>query len=125
MKYQCITETEFVGHEYQTDIEYDKWTEHNLLREHLTYGPYKTKRGAENTLARRKRYWRKKGSRHPSKKSSLYDNGNCLVKPAFGELSKKTQARTKKEEWWKLPDEITFKIEEKIISEEKTTIPRN
>ena len=112
--------TEFFGHEHQVDIEDDSPSlgmYKRITRKRLAYGPYKTRRGAENALERRKQHWRKLGLRHPPKHAPAHDpNGNHMFKPFLSDVSAKTREIWMKRGWLQWPDEVNFKIEEKVVS---------
>ena len=123
MKY--IVKTEFIGHERQVEVEDDTpvmGAERHAVKEHVEYGPYKTRRGAENALKSRKRFWKKKGFRHPPKRAEAYDpDGNYMFRPYLSDMDEKTREKRFKEGWHEQPDHVTFSIEEKIVSKEKAS----
>ncbi len=125
MKY--IVETEFIGHELHVDVEDDSpvmGATREIIKAHLQHGPYKTRKGAENALKSRKKYWRKRGFRHSPRGASSYDpKGNYMFKP--WDMDKKTQEKRIKEGWRQLPDHVTFSIEEKVVSKEKLAASRS
>lgn len=104
-------ETEFIGHEYHIDVLDDTpvmGAEEEIMRKHINYGPYKTRRGAENALKIRKKFWQKNGFRRPPKGASLYDpGGNYMFNPRG-----------------RHPDHVTFCIEEKEISKKEIASSR-
>ncbi len=127
MKY--IVETEFIGHELHVNVQDDTpvmGAETEIVRAHLKYGPYKTRKGAENVLRSRKKYWQKKGFRHPPKGASLYDpSGNYMFKSFTSDMNPKTRVKRIKEGWYQDPDHVTFSIEEKVVSKEKLAASRS
>jgi hypothetical protein len=119
MKY--VVETEFFGYERQIDIIDDTpfiGAEIRKERKSIRYGPFKTRRGAENAVGRRKTYWRKKGFQHPPKRAELYDpNGNYMFRPSLKGDSKTIRKKVDAG-WYQQPDEVTFSIKEKVVSKQ-------
>lgn len=97
--------------------------ETEVLKQHLQYGPYKTKRGAENALKRRKEHWRRLGFKHPPKGASLYNKeGNYMFRPwPTSDMDEKTRNKVAKL-MHNTPDHVTFRIEEKTLSKKEVSV---